>query len=283
MAFLNSVRAHNPHLPVCLIPFDDHVSKLMSLQPRYAFSVFSNQDTLRQCDTISRRFHERTMGHYRKLAAWEGEFDEFFYIDVDTVVLADLGFAFDFLSGLDFLASHSRLPELVRWVWKPSIRGAGALSEPQIAYSANTGFLGSRRGVLSIRELDAQLAGAVALADHMEFYCVEQPVLNFLIVTSGKRYSSLLEIWRETRNPQALLEHWAGNIQEGIRVEGGRLTFEGRPAPVMLVHWAGLWKSPAVDGARVQEDAGSHEGMPVFAVDPMMPLYDLWNYYRCLA
>src|SRR3989338_5484618 len=84
IAFLNSFRRWNPALPLVCIPFSGRTGQLLSLQQQYGFSMWNDQALLDRCDAISRRFHDETRGEYRKIAAWEGPFEEFIYIDVDT-------------------------------------------------------------------------------------------------------------------------------------------------------------------------------------------------------
>ena len=196
IAFLNSFRTYNPSIALCLIPYADNVEQLASLRQQYNFTIWSDVATLQWCDEISRSFHGCTVGQYRKLAIWEGPFDQFVYIDSDTVVLHSIDFALRYLDQFDFLTSHSDMPQIRSWVWKDSVYATGALTNKQISYAANTGFLASRRKCLSREQIQAQLPGAQALAQHMELLCCEQPLLNYLIVTSGLRYASLSTIAR---------------------------------------------------------------------------------------
>ena len=128
IAFLNSFRVHNPSMPLCLIPFNDDVETLSKLAGEYDFGVWSDPATLAWCDAVSQKFHDRSVGQYRKLAMWDGPFDEFIYIDTDTVVLTDLDFVFAHLADFGFIASHSNLPQIRKWVWKDSIYDAGVLT-----------------------------------------------------------------------------------------------------------------------------------------------------------
>src|SRR5262249_42560440 len=153
-----------------------------------------------------------------KLALWEGPFDQFVYIDSDTVVLHSIDFVLRYLDQFDFLTSHSDMPQIRSWVWRDSIYATGALSDAQISYAASTGFLASRRECLPRAQVDARLPAALALAQHMELRCCEQPLLNYLIVTSGLRYASLSTIAREIGaqfGPP--LEFWAGNPSLVVR------------------------------------------------------------------
>ena len=84
------------------------------------------------------------------------------------------------------------MPQTRSWVWKDSVYATGALTNRQISYAANTGFLASRRDACGA-QVQTRLPGAGA-AQHMELLCCEQPLLNYLIVTSGKHYASLFTI-----------------------------------------------------------------------------------------
>jgi hypothetical protein len=190
---------------------------------------------------------------------WEGPFDEFVYIDTDTVVLTDVGFVFGHLDDFGFVASHSNLPEIRKWVWKESIYDARVLTPRQIAYAANTGFLASRRECLRRASVEQRLTGAVALAEHMELYCCEQPLLNYLMVTAGVRYGSLLSIAALTRAWQTPLERWAGD--PSFVVQDGRVI--SPETPDLMMHWAGQWAWARDTGEQI-------------------PYFDLWNHYRRL-
>ena len=259
VAFLRSFRAHNPEIPLCLIPFDKDFEKVSALKDAYSFSIFDDAELLASCDTISERFHGYVLGTYRKLIAWEAVFDAFIYIDVDTVVIESVDFAFEYLKHGPYVASHSNIAAIRRWVWKESIFSTNLLTEPQIEFSANTGFFVSRRGLLPMKHCVAKAAGALELKDSMELDCMEQPFLNYLVVTSGYAYTSLLQLYIDGLAPNVSLEWWAGT--PGARVEGGKMySPEGCP-PVFLVHWAGKWK----------ESGGSSDGLDY---------KELWDFYR---
>lgn len=261
IAFLNSFRAFNPHTPLCLIPYDDNCSRLLPLQDKYDFSWFPTRSALEACDEISLAFHDKTVGAYRKLCIWHGEFDEFAYVDVDTVVLSELDFCFRHLTRADVFTSHSNNPGMRTWVWKDSITSQGILNEHQYSFAANTGFIVSRKGALSIEMARSAVEAALSLKDHMVLHCMEQPFLNYLIVTSGIQFGSLLSFMRLFGKADIKLELWAG--ARGATVEGGQLRCRSE-APFFLVHWAGPWLA-----------AG-------FTDFDNMPYAELWKYYRHL-
>ena len=260
VAFLRSFRKHNPSIPLCLIPYDDAFDKITALRHTFSFTVFNDSERLASCDAISARFHGRVLGAYRKLAAWEGIFESFIYIDVDTVVIDSIDFAFDSLEYADYVASHSNLSNIRQFVWKESIYQSHILTSSQIEYAANTGFFVSRRGTLSINKCLANVDSALELKPHMELSCMEQPYLNYLVVTSGCDYTSLLVLRDRGTGvmPNAALEWWGG--LPGGRVDGGKL-HAPYDAPIFLVHWAGFTKSCKNLGEE-------------------LPYKELWNFYR---
>jgi hypothetical protein len=134
----------------------------------------------------------------------------------------------------------------------------GTLTEAQISYAASTGFLASRRECLPAAHIAERLPAARRLAPHMELLCFEQPLLNYLIVTSGRSYTSLSAIAGTTGTGDVPAERWAGD--PSLEVRNGRVV---NPAsPTLLVHWAGEWARAAGEGRSV-------------------PYIDLWRYYRC--
>lgn len=258
IAFLNSFRMYNPTLPMCLVPFDDESNALIALKDEYSFTVWTDFEALSRADLVSVQFHGGVVGQYRKLVIWEGPYDQFIYIDVDTIVLSDLSFVFSFLSSFEFITSHSNIAHIRKWVWKDSIYDSGTLAPRQIAFSANTGFIVSKRGCLSLNEACSALPDALALVPHMELLCYEQPFLNYLIVTSGHRYSSFFVIRRLGNLSQIPVERWAGKPLG--KVENGKIVEPVEPR-TMLVHWAGEWRK---------------------LYDGKLPNSDLWNFYRYL-
>ncbi|MER7275138.1 hypothetical protein ABT369_11815 [Dactylosporangium sp. NPDC000244] len=262
IAFLSSFRRFNPTIPLCLVPFADNVEQVAALASRFSFDVWQRPELLRECDDISKLFHGEVAGQYRKLAMWSGEFDEFVYIDCDTVVLHSIDLVFPHLAKFDFVVSNSNVPDARRWVWRDSIMRARALSPRQISYAANTGFVGSKKGLLDLDTVRAKLDRALALAPHMELLCREQPLLNYLIVTSGRPHTSLLAMMAVSGDMSIPLERWGGG-DIGVVRDGQVVTPEGG-SPTLLVHWAGEFQKVREHGGRI-------------------PHHELWSYYRDLV
>jgi hypothetical protein len=240
LAFLKSFRRFNPEIALCLIPYNADIFWLKGIRADYNFTIYEKQDILEWCDEISIQFHGRLMGQYRKLACWHTDFEQFVYVDVDTVILHDLAFSFDLLPGFGFLTSHSDLPDIRKWVWRSSINQQSVLSGKQVSFAANTGFIVSERNALTKERVDALLPGALQIRVHMELLTAEQPFLNYLIVTSGLRYSSFLTMARISQRRDIPQERWGG-YKEPESSEG--IVTEPTTYPLLLIHWAGEWRS----------------------------------------
>ena len=281
VAFLNSFRENNPDIRLCMIPYGEDILLLSQLQERYNFSIYQNREVLASCDEISVAFAGAREGHYRKLACWHGDFDEFIYIDVDTVVLGDVAPVFRFLAEYGFVTSHSNIPNIVRYVWKKSIYKTGYLSPVQINYAANTGFIASRKGMLDVREAKDKLGQGLAVFAHMALGR-EQPFLNYLIVTSGKKYTSLRALAIKGEYPKNKLEKWAGNNTALLRIAG--VILGRKPPQVLLIHWAGKWTPTRYDRIafvflRFLRIRGRDDRPDIRF---FMPYKKLWQHYRFL-
>jgi len=278
IAFLKSFRIHNPAVPLCLIPFGDDIERLAALGEIYDFSIYSDRCMLERCDEISLKFFDWRCGQFRKLCAFEGEFDEFIYVDCDTIVLNDVYFTFQFLDRADFITSHSDEPHLRQWVWKESIYEAGVLSAQQIAFSANTGYFCSRKGQFTISGLERDLQKSLDVKQHLELGCAEQAYLNHIVVTSGCRYASLKKMKLDSGHWSIPLERWAGD-KGRLRSWLGGLRASAR-AKILLIHWAGMWSAQPSDRAiyAALERFGFPSRTPT--VRFFLRHKWLWKYYR---
>jgi hypothetical protein len=279
IAFLNSFRKYNPGIALCFVPYGSEDHHIHLLRQKYNFSVYPHAKVLEECDDMSARFHKTVCGAYRKLALWQGDFDEFIYIDVDTIILDNVEFVFKFLSDYEFITSHSNMKNILKWVWQKSIYASGHLTDEQIAYAANTGFIASRKTALPWENIKSALEDAVKLSGHMTLFCKEQPFLNYLIVTSQKKYTSLYVLMHQKNYQREIkLEAWAGG-HFGIFRNGKIVAWLSR-APIFLLHWAGKWQPTAFDIKLFTflRALGIKSSPP--AIRFFMPYKRLWRYYR---
>jgi len=241
LTFLESFRHFNPNIDLFLIPYNSEADAIRRLAESYNFNVIADRDSLTVCDVISTYFHGDRVGQYRKLMAWEGPCDDFIYIDIDTIVLNDVGFAFDYLEQFDVIVAESNLNGTNQFTWKK--RPTHYFSAEQIAFAANTGFVTSRRGIISIEFALRRIHEALLLADFMELASAEQPLLNYLFLEVGARCTSLRNLAKSPAHKNSIpLQIWGGGLTEEDNAICAPPT---RRFPTLMIHWAGVWKEGA--------------------------------------
>jgi len=281
IAFLNSFRKFNPDIPLCLLPYNEDCEKTYGFSRKYNFFIYPNNEVLIACDNISKNYFSYVSGNFRKLAMWEGPFEEFIYIDTDTVVLENVEFSYRFLSEYDFITSHSNIPSIRKFVWKDSIYSVNVLSQDQINYATNCGFITSHKKALSLSLVQQNLNTTLKIKDHMELGCVEQPFLNYLFVTSGKYTSLLVLFFTSPFREEVAFEQWGGR-KDGV-VKNGRIYFPNEKAPTFLIHWAGIYRPNNFERwffKKFLPSLGIKKEMP--CISYFLPYRRLWKYYRYL-
>lgn len=238
--FLNSFRVTNPDLPVCVIPFDDADTRIRALCRQRGLRLYDDHDQLRRFDDLSLRLHGRIVGQYRKLAAWLGGFDEFIFIDTDTLALQPFDRVFDLLGEYDYIAGHSDYPHIRSWTWRDSAYAGAGLTAEQINFAANTGFFASKASGFNPAALDTAVARALQIRAHMELNAYEQSFLNLLVVTSGLRYTSLARLAAASPEADVPCECWPGDKAWSLNARH-ELHYAGRKKSVLFIHWAGCW------------------------------------------
>ena len=108
----------------------------------------------------------------------------------------------------------------------------------------------------------------------MVLLCIEQPLLNYLFVTSGRRITSLSRL-----GPCMPQEWYAG--RGGALLQDGQLRFKGRSP--LFVHWPGQ-RMPTPPPPSLSETPPPKAFDAQYRVDPEaqpddMPYYALWKYY----
>lgn len=288
IAFLKAFRKYNPDLPLCLIPYkDDEIESLRALSETFDFSIFESSEILRTCDEISARISPGDH-RFRKLAMWRGKFDRFIYIDIDNIVLENLSGLFPLSDTYGFVVCQSGSEESIRWVWKESIHSSGMLSREQIAFAGNTSFIVSRKGAIDPDDVLANIGTIEKLAPHMELHCGEQPLLNYLIVTSGQPYTGINELESNEPGADIGIAYWAGTPRTSdnwasIR-PGGGLRLKTSDRKIIFIHWSGLWQAGEAEYRvfRVLHRLGVKRGKnPV--IRWWFPCKSLWLFYRYLS
>lgn len=114
IALVSSIRRnYDTQIPICIIPYDEQVQKLETLEMEQVF-LFDNSESLSKWQNFASNIwnHERFASFkktnwyhgsntIRKLCSFDGLFDQFIYIDSDELVMSSLEDCFDKLKEYD--------------------------------------------------------------------------------------------------------------------------------------------------------------------------------------
>jgi hypothetical protein len=238
IAFLNSFRTFNPDLRLILIPFNDECDRILKLQEKYNFEIYTDSSFSR-LEAIGKAFelgHTPT-GHYwfRRYAAFWGKLDRFMYLDARQVILAELEplitaldkFEFDFLH-YDCAINQVYEPGEFRQHLLRQGRGRGFLS----------GLWAAKKGLFSIEEFEHLAAEALKIRDQLNPRNTDQAFINYCCDIKPVVYGHFAEVL-------------GGICQNGWARHSGHIYQENgkyylwdyggldHKKQVILVHWAG--------------------------------------------
>lgn len=256
IALLESVRAWNPTLPICCIPFDDRSTRLADLATRYGFSVLDDP-TLARLDGIGRRLRPSSGGDglppgvFRKLATFWGPFDEFVFLDADVIVTCDLGPILDTLdaTGSDLTYMHGA-PFSAVYAPGSQLRergGSTAWTE-----GITTGVWAARRGLMSEADVDAFATAIEPYRDEILYsdqtfisHYFESHLIPVAAFEQAHRVGGL--------SGGYLAGGIVWNKPFGLNRDGGRpvLHIPYLDTDVLITHWAGVKLNPQMPYRRI--------------------------------
>ncbi|BAY08655.1 Npun_R2821/Npun_R2822 family protein [Calothrix sp. NIES-2098] len=114
IALVNSIRKnYDSKIPICIIPYDENINKIKSLDLERVF-LFDNEDSFSKWHNFASevwnhsRFGDlkKTDWYHgsntiRKLCSFDGDFENFIYVDSDALVMSSLADCFDKLLEYD--------------------------------------------------------------------------------------------------------------------------------------------------------------------------------------
>lgn len=231
---LRSIRHQEPDLPVRLLPYNNRLERLRPWLERLRIDV--HEGGYDWCESVGNRLWERHHLHhamFRKLAAFEGPFDEFLYLDADTALLAPTGRLFDLLrrGEADFISFDSDIDN----VYKP-----GPLRDELLGSGRTRGFNAgaflARRSALDRHTVENALAAAIPSRN--QFHDIfDQSFLNFAIDWNNVRH-------RRARDLDASIpdKQWGDQVPFRWHDGAWRLMTPGHPdfgKAQPFIHWAG--------------------------------------------
>lgn len=242
LALFESLRTFASSIPVFVIPYDERQDRLAKAVRAYGYDYFNSSVTDRLHD-LGRAFYpdqDFAARGFRKLAAFEGPFEHFLFLDSDVIALSPVSELLD-----AFLASRCDLLHFdtdISQVYRP-----GPLRDRAAALGAagfNAGLFAGRRNALTAGALEECLRGLPADWTRELVPNAEQPFLNFFFDSAGLRSlsaHSLLPDYCSTCWPavgRISCEGGAYRLRDSNRWdEGWRLFF---------AHWAGFPLGPAM-------------------------------------
>ena len=255
IALLNSIRLHDQEIPVYLIPFNhDYQTVLATLNRLHSVQLFPDLELIERLTHRVGEIFDRDFlklpNKMRKLAVWFGEFDEFLYIDTDIVVFDKISETLNHLSNCDFCCcDYHFASEGLRNIFSPIVKG-NIFSQEQLQDVFNSGFWGSRKGVITEDRLYEVLTDCAQHREYFDFAqgVTDQPVLNYLILKCFEKRMNL------SKPPENAPGSWAGSTH----FENRNNVLYDRGKRLNYLHWAGI------------------------SMRPGAPYWEVWEHYRCL-
>lgn len=253
LGLFESLRVYAADLPLLVIPYDDRQSALAKRVKRRGYGYLDHPEVERMF-RIGLRFYPNDdfcARGFRKLAAFSGPFERFFFLDSDVVALASLA---EICAALD-----GRTDDVVYFdscqdqAYRP-----GPLLEALVAAGRGLGFNAGlwvgRRGALDSARLDEALADLGADWREQLVPTAEQPFFNLAADRLGLSLASAADLVAD-----ACPTCWSGV---------GRLEFDGQHCRLrdsnmpfgayegqrfLFAHWAGFGLTPAMPNRELWE------------------------------
>ncbi|OCQ93949.1 hypothetical protein AMR42_09470 [Limnothrix sp. PR1529] len=261
IAFLNSVEANGGRLadgspyPVLVCPYDHRIDRLKTVLADWPHvQILEDWDLIARWDQFSKSVIEatplalqlyeqepnlygRTMGGRRRLAAFDGPFDRFIYLDADTLVLQPLAPLFAALETADWVTYDFQYkdPAHVYRVASPLLQSLFSTEQMQQSLFCS-GLYATKRGVLTLDRCDELLKQLQAgESDVLYPRSADQALLNYLVMRSNLKVHNCAHHWPK--------EQVTGNsVTSKHFVERSGQVFD-RDRPLLYLHYIGLSSS----------------------------------------
>ncbi len=211
VALLNSIEYHAPGFPVCIYPYDDTIDRISALAAqRDGVEIYRDQNSIATWDTFIRQVWDshptakmqwrslgstdyHRIGTHRRFCAFDGPFDQFFYMDADTLLLDSPDYLFDRLNATEFVVYDFQFkqPKHVYDLSSPTLPTVLPKGYLQTGIFCS-GFYGSHRGLFP-PEKRAYVLSALQSGDAAVLYPMapDQTVLNYMVMRCGISFENL--------------------------------------------------------------------------------------------
>lgn len=208
IALLNSIEVRlGADFPICVLPYDDRVEKLaMMLAERPHCTLYDDRAVIDKWDTYVKaiwdahptaharwdsRYHR--LGTHRRYCAFDGPFDQFIYMDADTLLMGDISQIWTQMETHDWVTYDFQYKQLQHVYEANSPQLNQIFSLEQLRQNIFcSGFYGSKRHVFSETQLTDLLERLQAgEAEILYPMAPDQTILNYLVMRSQIPYCNL--------------------------------------------------------------------------------------------
>jgi hypothetical protein len=211
VALLNSIEVNAPGVPVCIYPYDDNIERITGeVALREGVQIYSDQTSIRAWDAFVRAAwdahptakatwqlsgsnHYHRVGTHRRFCAFDGPFDQFLYMDADTLLLDSPDKIFSRLDATDFVVYDFQFkqPQHVYDISSPLLNQLLPEGYLQTGIFCS-GFYGSHQGLFPPEQRDDILTKLTS-GDAAVLYPMapDQTLLNYMVMRCGLSFENL--------------------------------------------------------------------------------------------
>ncbi|KKD36921.1 MAG: Npun_R2821/Npun_R2822 family protein [Limnoraphis robusta] len=196
VALLNSIEAIlGPEMPVCIHPFDDRMERVAAeIEKRPNVFIYDDAESIQRWDEfmlaaaperLNRKL--RLYGAHRRFCGFDGPFDQFIYMDADTLVMNSLDAVFQKLDEYDWIVYDFQFLDPTKVYNLQSPKLLNVFEKERIDSEIFcSGFYGAKRGLFNQEVRDFILSN-LQNGEYDILYdgAGEQPLLNYMVMRSG--------------------------------------------------------------------------------------------------
>jgi hypothetical protein len=196
VALLNSIEVTlGAETPVCIYPFDQKLKKVKAeVEKRPHVFIYDNAESIQRWDDFMfkiapERLNKkvRLYGAHRRFCAFDDPFEQFVYMDADTLLMSSLDHVFEKLSDYDWVVYDFQTSDPSKIYNLNSSKLKSIFDQQRIDSEIFcSGFYGSKKWLFNTETLDL----FVSLLNGGESEILyrgagEQPILNYMVMRSG--------------------------------------------------------------------------------------------------
>lgn len=256
VALLNSIQANaGIEMPVCIFPYDNQVDRLRRLaQSRPQVQLYEDSDSIERWDryiaaiwdthpTAWQRWKNagshgiHRMGTHRRFCAFDGPFEQFVYMDADTLLLSKIEPVFEALNNYDWIIYDFQHKDLSHVFNTDSEYLDKLFSQEQLRQATFcSGFYGTQQGIFS-PDLSSEMLKLLRAGESAVLYPMapDQTILNYLVLRSKLKVCNFAHTLPETERTGNSVTSSHFSVRDGAVFDNGK--------PLTYLHYIGISSS----------------------------------------